>query len=396
MSEFDSDQLIEKKWRDLKLERKFVAYIIRRDYTFVDQLSADVFTSRFYKIFFDIISEKRTTLSKHLLKKVAHQRVPEDDVESCDVFIDKIYSTKIKSTTKKNLKILIDELKKLYESREIITAVGKVIENVDNFNLDKSKEVLRKSLLIESSIVNVEASGDYLEGYERRKKVIKDFQKNPDLSTGILTGIRKFDKISGGIQKGELGIIMAQSGVGKTVCLGNFGMNPWYFSHKNIAFFTLEMTKRQIEFRLDARAAKVQHQKFRKYLLDREDFEKWDKIMKRLREEHDNFFEIIKMPRHTTPDQIEEECKRLQDRKKKKIDLILVDYINLLLPNKMRYKSSQRDWENQGDAAYDLKNIAVDFNAGEGVPIWTPNQVTDSFDPKKGRMEVRHLKYSRA
>ena len=65
-------------------------------------------------------------------------------------------------------------------------------------------------------------------------------QENPDL-IGIKTGIKKFDEISGGIQKGELGILMAQTGKGKSCALGNFGTNAW-LQGKNIVLFSLEMT----------------------------------------------------------------------------------------------------------------------------------------------------------
>jgi replicative DNA helicase len=396
MSSDDIDQAIEKKWRDLKLERKLVSHIVRKDHTTVDFLSADVFTHEFYKLFFEIISEKRTIMSKSLLKTVAFKRLPDDEHESCETFIDRVYESKIRSITKKSIKVMVEELKEKYESREILNGVGKILDDVDNFDLNKAKNIIRKSLMIESGIVNADMTGDYLEDYEKRRKVIKDFQKNPDVASGILTGIKKFDNISGGIQKGELGIVVAPTGVGKTVALGNFSMNAWNYYHKNVIFFSLEMTKQQLQFRLDSRMAMVEHQRFRKFDLSKADFKKWHETIQRLRAEHNNSYEIIKMPRHCTPDQIEEEMKRWQDRKKKQLDIAFIDYLNLMHPNKMAAKGSSRDWGSQADVAYELKNIAVDFNAGYGMPIWTANQMTDSYDANAGDMiETKHLKYSR-
>ena len=211
----DTEEIIERKWRDLKLERKIIAYIVRRNYTIVDKLNADVFTGTFYKMFFEIISEKRTNMNKHLLKKVAEQRTPDDDREALDTFIDKIFTTAVKSLDKRQVDIILEELKKLYESRAIINSIGDIVEDIDSFDLDKAKDSLRAALLTESSIVNIESAGDYLEDFDKRKNVIIEFQKNPDISTGVPTGIKKLDKISGGLQKGEFGIVIAPSGVGK-------------------------------------------------------------------------------------------------------------------------------------------------------------------------------------
>ena len=394
--EVNSDLVIERKYRDLKLERKIASYVIRRDYTLCDRLNEKIFTQKFYRLFFEVISEKRANLSKHLLQKFVFEKIPDDEKKSCAIFIDKIYTSKIKSMTRENADIIITELRKQYESREIIYAVADVVEDLDNFQLDKSKDGLRKALLIESSIVNVESTGDYLEDFEKRKEKILEFQESPELSTGILTGIRKFDEQSGGIQPGEFGVVIAPSGTGKTMALGNLGTNAWNYYHKNVFFVSCEMTKIQLQHRMDSRLAMVEHQKFRKYTLDNKDMKRWERKINQLKEEHDNFYEIMKMPRHCTPAQIEEEAKRLQDRRKKEIDLIVIDYMNLIAPNKLGKSASQRDWGSQGDAAYDLKNICIDFNSGKGIPIWTANQMTDSYDPKTDMMQVKHMKYSRA
>lgn len=386
--EFDIEELIEDKFRDPTLEKKVLGYLIRKNHVPVSSLFPEVFTVEMYQTIFSVIKDKCThKIPISILRKNLNKRLSEEQQEICEAYLKKIYKTKISDVNKKNIQLLIDELKEYYESRMILNNVGKIVNNVGNFDLQKTKNLLRDSLLVNTAYDKY-SSGDYLEDYESRVSLIREMQNNPNL-LGIKTGIKEFDKLSGGIQNGELGILLAQTGKGKSIGLGNFGMNA-FLANKNVALFSLEMTKEQLQFRLDARIARLQHSLFRRAKLGKKDFKKWDRRIKKLRSMQDNFYEVVCVPRGTSTKQIQEQAEKVQSIRGKKIDLILIDYLNLMGSNKNK---GGVGWENQVEIAYELKGLCLEFN-GTGVPIWTPNQVTDDYEVGKP-MKTKHAKYAR-
>ena len=97
------------------------------------------------------------------------------------------------------------------------------------------------------------------------------------------------------------------------------------------------------------------------------------------------------MPRSCNAQQIEMESERIQDKHGKEVNLIVADYLNIMQPNVK--EGSSKGWESQVDIAWELKELAADF-MGEGVAIWSGNQVTDKGE---GAAELKksHVKYGR-
>ena len=82
--------------------------------------------------------------------------------------------------------------------------------------------------------------------------------------TGVPTGFRDLDEITGGLQPGELMIIAARPSMGKTALALNIARNAAVDHRKKVAVFSLEMTKRSLVLRLLASEARVDFSSFRK------------------------------------------------------------------------------------------------------------------------------------
>jgi len=188
-----------------------------------------------------------------------------------------------------------------------------------------------------------------------------------------------------------LGILIGETNIGKSIGLENFALSPWELGF-NVMYVNLEMPKSQVEFRADARLAKLKYKKFRLGDFTEKDLIKWEKTIKEYRRKRKNFFEIVCLPRSCCPLDVEREAERIQDQYGEKIDLIVVDYLNIMRPNK-ESKGSSKLWENQVDIAWELKEIATDFQE-EGVAIWTGNQVTDEAEGTS-ELKKKHIKYGR-
>lgn len=97
-----------------------------------------------------------------------------------------------------------------------------------------------------------------------------------DLYVGLKTRFKYIDKLTTGLNKSDLIIIGARPGMGKTSFATNIMMNVALQNpKKNIAFFSIEMSKEQIVSRLLSGHSLVESQKFRTGDLS---FDDWDKV----------------------------------------------------------------------------------------------------------------------
>jgi hypothetical protein len=383
--------IIEEKYRNLKLELQCTAYAVRKSYLELSTVNRQIFSNKYYRLFITKACNQRTTFTKEVLKSLSRKSLNRDEYEVCDEFLDKVYSVKLKSIRSDAAKITVETLIELYEMRQYYGFFQDSIYNADTATSKEIKAKMR-SLLSTQLSNSTEKEGDYLEGYENRREKIIEFQNNPDQLIGVPIGIKKFDKLSGGIQRGELCILLGQSGTGKSVSLGNFAMNQ-YLNGYDVIYFTLEMTKIQVEYRLDSRIAQVLFNRFRRAELTKKDFAKWKKEIRELRATMKNKFHVVELSRGANTNLLEDKINRAQDKYKRTFRSCYVDYINLMSTNK-ESRGTNKGWESQADVAYDLAGLAKDFNE-EGMSVFSPNQVADVFDRNKEKLELKHMKYAR-
>jgi replicative DNA helicase len=82
--------------------------------------------------------------------------------------------------------------------------------------------------------------------------------------TGLPTGFKDLDEMTGGLQPGELIIIAARPSMGKTALALNLARNAAVDHHKKVAIFSLEMTTRALVLRLLSAEAGIDSTSFRK------------------------------------------------------------------------------------------------------------------------------------
>ena len=387
------DDLVEKKFRSLKLELKIIAYIIRREYNMIFTINRDFFSFEQYRVVFDIVKKNHMEFPKEILQEMVKKEVSEEIFPVYKKYITKIYETDLTNVTGRNIHKLIARLGKHYESRVIMKTIGDVISLGENFDLDDVKKKLYNATMVNTkNLIDKSLRGDYLEDQKERKQNILEIQKNPNKFAGVPTGISQFDELSGGLLPGEFGIIVGKTGIGKTMALGFFAVNAWLRNY-NVLFVSIEMTKMQIGYRFDSRLSRILFSKFRKGELDDADFARWDKRIEDLKKKRNNFLEIVCLPRGCSALDIEREANRIQAMRGGKVDLIVVDYLNLLRTSNAS-KGNQKDWGNQADVAWELKALSVEYNS-TGVALWTGNQLTDEGSTAS-KIETRHLKYGRA
>lgn len=85
--------------------------------------------------------------------------------------------------------------------------------------------------------------------------------------TGCSTGFSEFDKMTGGLQPGDLIIIAARPSMGKTALTLNIARNAAVLADKHVAVFSLEMTTRSLVMRMLSSEAEVDFSTFHKGLI---------------------------------------------------------------------------------------------------------------------------------
>ena len=121
-----------------------------------------------------------------------------------------------------------------YEDSENVTAL---LDNAEKNILNVVSRQTSEFVSIREVLKNAQ---EHLEFLSQNKNVV----------TGITTGFTKLDNVTAGLHEGELIIIAARPGMGKTAFALNIATNAAFKTKKAIAVFNLEMPAEQLANRL--------------------------------------------------------------------------------------------------------------------------------------------------
>ena len=212
-------------------------------------------------------------------------------------------------------------LKKYTKKRQTVDLIKKihseiaVIEDIDNY-IEKNISTLQK---IE---MQTETEDNFLNQTLNTLKKIEEkmAQKKEDYS--LYTGFFELDALTDGLHNGELTIVGARPGVGKTTFALQIA-EKISSRKKNIAFVSLEMSDTQIITKMISKIARINSRKIRNGSINDEEVVKITKAVTEISEM--NFTILTKS---TTIQQIEIEARRLKNRNK--LDLLVIDYLQLV------------------------------------------------------------------
>lgn len=193
---------------------------------------------------------------------------------------------------------------------------------------------------------------------------VKEFaQRESHALTGLATGFRDLDQMTSGLQPSDLIIIAARPSMGKTALCLTLAQNSAIQENATIALFSLEMSKEQLAMRMISSEARVDAHRFRTGYLSREEWGRLAESIGRLSE--------TKIFIDDTPGisvlEMRAKCRRLA-AEQKKLDLIIVDYMQLMSGGK-RTESRQQE---VSQISRDLKGLAKELN----VPVIALSQLS--------------------
>jgi replicative DNA helicase len=158
--------------------------------------------------------------------------------------------------------------------------------------------------------------------------------------TGLATGFTDFDRMTSGLQKGELIIIAARPSMGKTALAINIAENAAVRYGSIVAIFSLEMSKESLLRRMLASQASVDQQKIQKGFFGRDEQEKLQAALSLLVESRI----FIDDSAASTIAEMRARARRLKQNAGG-LDLILIDYLQLMSASMPG--ASKRGFENR-------------------------------------------------
>jgi len=175
--------------------------------------------------------------------------------------------------------------------------------------------------------LNKDMGTDYFEDPRARLEALKD--GNGQISTGW-PSIDK--KLYGGFNRGELNIFCAGSGGGKSLFLANLGVN-WAQQGLNVVYLTFELSEKLVSMRLDSMTTGIPTREIFKNIDDVE-------LKVKMLGKKAGSMQIKYMPSGKNCNDIRAYLKEYQVKKGVKPDVLLIDYLDLMMPLSVKVSPS--------------------------------------------------------
>ncbi len=275
-----------------------------------------------------------------------------------------------------NYRYYFNIVKKNGMLRTIINASNKISENT--YKSDDAEMALAFAEKTIFDISDNQENKDLMHVNSTINQVLKGYEDvliNPDCNKGQLSHFKNLDKITNGYKGGQMIVLAARPGCGKT----SFAMNIVCNIAKNepekvVAVFNLEMSMSELTQRILLTMASVPHESVVSGASADEFKRLWQ--AKKILEQSNVYIDDTAS---TTPEQIMSKCRRLKQMKKR-LDFVVIDYLQLLKAHTSRQSIQQEVTE----ISRSLKIMAKELD----VPVFALSQTSrdlekrDDGDPK--------------
>jgi len=279
--------------------------------------------------------------------------------------------------TSANLNYYIDILKEHATRRNLINAATEIVtEAYDEENVTTVLDNAERNIL---NVVKVRTVKDFVPIHEilrRAQAKLEELAKNKKLITGLETGFYDFDKITTGFQPGELIILAARPGMGKTALALNMATYAATTTDKAIAIFNLEMPAEQLVNRIISAQGGIDAYKLQTGQMQERDWKRYNEAMNELAET--NLF--IEDNSGVTVSEIKAKCRRLANMPKG-LGLVVIDYLQLVTTGNRRIESRQVE---VSEISRSLKTMALEL----GVPVIALSQLSRSAEKRESNMPM--------
>jgi len=279
--------------------------------------------------------------------------------------------------TSANLSYYIDILKEHATRRNLINAATEIVtEAYEEQDVTTILDNAEKNIL---NVVKVRTVKDFIPIHEilrRAQAKLEELAKSKKLITGLETGFYDFDRITTGFQPGELIILAARPGMGKTALALNMATYAAMTTEKAVAIFNLEMPAEQLVNRIISAQGGIDAYKLQTGQMQERDWKRYNEAMNSLAET--NLY--IEDNSGVTVAEIKAKCRRLANMPKG-LGLVVIDYLQLVTTGNKRIESRQVE---VSEISRSLKTMALEL----GVPVIALSQLSRSAEKRESNMPM--------
>lgn len=292
------------------------------------------------------------------------------DIEKQDKIPEQVYSGVVSYINdivydKKDPQWLIDNSEKFCQEKAVYNAIMESISIIDGNSKDNDKGSIPKILADALGVTFDDSIGhDFLQDSDER---FEFYNKKEDR---IPFDLEYFNKITkGGIPNKTLNVILAGTGVGKTLAMCHMAASN-LVDGKNVLYITLEMAEERIAERIDSNLLNIP-------LEEIEGFPKkiYDDKMNRLRLKTSGKLIIKEYPTATVGSgHFRHLLNDLRQKKNFEPDILYVDYLNICTSTRLKYGANVNSYTYIKSIAEELRGLAVE----KDIPIVSATQTTRS------------------
>jgi archaellum biogenesis ATPase FlaH len=238
---------------------------------------------------------------------------------------------------------LMDEFESFTRHKALERAILASADLLEKHNYGEVEALIKEAVQIGLAR---DMGTDYFADPRGRLMGLKD--KNGQVTTGWATMDRK---LFGGFNRGELNIFAGGSGAGKSLFLANLGVN-FALAGLNVVYLTLELSEALVSMRIDSMVTGVTTKEIFK---DLDDVEMKVKMIGKKA----GMLQIKYMPSGKTANDIRAYLKEYEIKCGKKVDVLLVDYMDLLMPIGKKI-SAENLFVKDKYVSEELRNLAME------------------------------------
>jgi len=328
--------------------------IINKDFarSIIDVLDSKYFDNQYFKIIVQMIKEyykkyesvpsfdTLDQLTRSEIASEAARRIVQDTL------------IQIKDSNLEGHQFVIEKALKFCKQQElqkVMTKAQKIIDKGDFESYDQLEEMVNKALQV----------GEIEEGeqdvFTNLDEVLDDDYRHP-----IPIGIPGIDNLlKGGLAKGELGVILAPTGVGKTTVLSKIANHAFNLGYNVLQIFFEDNPKiiQRKHFTMWTGIAPDELSFYKEEVMEK---------VREIRENTKNKLILKKYPSDTlTMSQIKNQVRKMI-AEGNKIDLIVLDYIDCIVPD----KNLGDEWKSEGSVMRAYEALCHELD----VAGWTATQ----------------------
>ena len=275
--------------------------------------------------------------------------------------------------TAANLDYYINIIKEKAIVRNLINTATDIVTEAyeEEDNVTSLLDTAEKNLL---DVVRSRQTSEFVpisEALRSAQEQLEYLAQNKSTISGLETGFIDLDKATSGLHEGEMVVIAARPGMGKTAFALNIATHAAMTTKKAIAIFNLEMSKEQLVNRMLSALGGIEGKKLQNGQMMQTDWKKYNEAMSQLADT--NMY--IEDNAGITSSDIRAKCRRLAS-KPEGLGLVIIDYLQLLTLGGKRQDSRQQE---VSDISRSIKTMAMELK----VPVIALAQLSRNAEKRE-------------